>query len=79
MVLEETRRDGGRRDQRIASSPLPHSSLNIHLHHLDTLYFTSPYTPLIKLIIMALAPKFAGQKLVAKAQPETLHTLELCM
>lgn len=27
---------------------------------------------------MALAPKFAGQKFVAKASPETLHTLELC-
>ncbi|KAK6434428.1 hypothetical protein LTR95_009392 [Oleoguttula sp. CCFEE 5521] len=26
---------------------------------------------------MALAPKFAGQKLVASAQPKTLHTLEL--
>ncbi|KJX92593.1 hypothetical protein TI39_contig5839g00002 [Zymoseptoria brevis] len=26
---------------------------------------------------MALAPKFAGQKLVAAANPETLHTLEL--
>jgi len=26
---------------------------------------------------MALAPKFAGQKLVASAKPETLHTLEL--
>ncbi|CAK1363407.1 hypothetical protein CB0940_04522 [Cercospora beticola] len=26
---------------------------------------------------MALAPKFAGQKFVAKASPETLHTLEL--
>jgi hypothetical protein len=42
--------------------------------------FESYQSPSInRAISMALNPRFAGQKLVASAHPQTLHTLELCM